>query len=275
MDREADSYLMFSKLVAAGDGFVVRIRTDRRIVSAAPSSFRVAERMAKAENLFVREVPLSTRTTRSGVGRVRHAPRSARLAKLGFSAVALEIERPSHESDDLPASLNLHVIRVFEIDPLPDTEPVEWKLITNEPINTLDEVATVVDCYRARWVVEEFFKALKTGCAYEKRQLESAHALLNALAVFTPIAWSLLLLRSLSKANSHLETQAVLTPLQLRILRKKVRLAEEPTLREVMLAVAQLGGHIKNNGDPGWIILGRGYENLLKLEEGARAVLEM
>jgi hypothetical protein len=46
-------------------------------------------------------------------------------------------------------------------------------------------------------------------------------------------------------------------------------------IRQAMLAVAQLGGHIKNNGDPGWLVLGRGYEELLVLEEGARAVLEM
>jgi hypothetical protein len=35
-----------------------------------------------------------------------------------------------------------------------------------------------------------------------------------------------------------------------------------------MLAIAKLGGHLKRNGDPGWITLGRGYERLLILEEG-------
>jgi hypothetical protein len=35
-----------------------------------------------------------------------------------------------------------------------------------------------------------------------------------------------------------------------------------------MLAIAALGGHIKNNGDPGWLVLGRGYEKLLVLERG-------
>jgi hypothetical protein len=36
-----------------------------------------------------------------------------------------------------------------------------------------------------------------------------------------------------------------------------------------MLAIARLGGHIKNNGDPGWIVLGRGFDALLLLELGA------
>jgi hypothetical protein len=34
------------------------------------------------------------------------------------------------------------------------------------------------------------------------------------------------------------------------------------------MAVARLGGHLKSNGDPGWIILCRGYTSLLNLEEG-------
>ena len=152
---------------------------------------------------------------------------------------------------------------------------MEWTLITTEPIGTVDEVAAAVDAYRARWMIEEFFKAIKTGCAFERRQLESLHALLNALAVFAPIAWNLLLLRQLGRADDSAPVSTVLTPLQLRILHKKAKLVEHPTIRQAMLAVAQLGGHIKNNGDPGWIVLGRGYEKLLVLEEGARAALEM
>jgi hypothetical protein len=275
MDSEADSYRLFAQLVAAGDGFVIRMRSDRRIVAPEPASFRVDERMAKAEELFVREVPLSTRKPRADGRPTRHAPRSARMAKLGFSAVTLTILRPDHEREPLPPSLTLNVIRVFEVDAPVDVEPVEWTLMTTEPIGTLAQVAAAVDAYRARWVIEEFFKALKTGCAFEKRQLESSHALLNALAIFAPIAWRLLLLRQLGRDDSTLPASTVLNEMQLRLLRRKTKLEDAPTIRQAMLAVAQLGGHIKNNGDPGWLVLGRGYEELLILEEGARAALEM
>jgi transposase-like protein/DDE family transposase len=275
MDREADSYRLFAQLIAAGDGFVIRMRSDRRIVAPEPASFRVDERMAKAEELFVRKVPLSTRKPRADGRPTRHTPRSARMAKLGFSAVKLTILRPDHEREPLPPSLTLNVIRVFEVDAPADVEPVEWTLMTTEPIDTFDQVATAVDMYRARWVIEEFFKALKTGCAFEARQLESSHALLNALAIFAPIAWHLLVLRRLGRDDSPLPASAVLNELQLRILHRKTKMEDAPTIRQAMLAVAQLGGHIKNNGDPGWLVLGRGYEELLILEEGARAVLEM
>jgi IS4 transposase len=39
--------------------------------------------------------------------------------------------------------------------------------MTTEAVETAEQVAAVVDAYRARWLIEEFFKALKTGCGFE------------------------------------------------------------------------------------------------------------
>jgi hypothetical protein len=48
----------------------------------------------------------------------------------------------------------------------------------------------------------------------------------------------------------------------------KPPLPADATVRQAMLAVARLGGHIKNNGEPGWAVLGRGFHKLLAREEG-------
>ena len=48
----------------------------------------------------------------------------------------------------------------------------------------------------------------------------------------------------------------------------RIKLPAAPTARDVLLAVAALGGHLKHNGEPGWITLGRGYEKLRTLTEG-------
>jgi hypothetical protein len=47
-----------------------------------------------------------------------------------------------------------------------------------------------------------------------------------------------------------------------------LRLPRRPTVREALLAVAALGGHIKNNGAPGWLVLYRGFRDLTLLEIG-------
>ena len=190
------------------------------------------------------------------------------------TARRFDVHRPAHLGT-LPTRLALNVVLVHEPNPPVGLEAVDWCLITTEAIESPEDVAAIVDAYRARWVIEEYFKALKTGCAFEKRQLETRGAILNALALFTPVAWQLLVLRQLSRDASSTPAGTVLSPLKLRVLQghKRTKLREGATVKEAMLAIAALGGHIKNNGDPGWIVLGRGYEDLLLLEQGAAIAL--
>ena len=137
-------------------------------------------------------------------------------------------------------------------------------LLTSETITTADDALRVVDWYRARWVIEEFFKALKTGCAIEKRQLETFAALSNAVAFFGPMAWQLLLLRHQAQNAPDTDATTALPANLLRILPHIARkpLSATPTAREVFLAIAALGGHLKRNGEPGWQTLARGFEKL-------------
>jgi len=164
----------------------------------------------------------------------------------------------------------LNVVHVQETSVPASQVAVRWVLLTTLPVDTVEQVELVIDCYRRRWLIEEYFKAIKTGCAYEKRQLESSHTLLNALALFVPIAWRLLTLRYLARETPDDDAIAVLSERQIRILRArgKVLLGSRPTVTALLMAVAAEGGHIKNNGDPGWQVLGRGYEKLLYMELG-------
>jgi len=54
----------------------------------------------------------------------------------------------------------------------------------------------------------------------------------------------------------------------------RVKLARRPTSREVMLAIAGVGGHLKANGEPGWLVLYRGVQRLLEFVSGWRAAME-
>ena len=173
----------------------------------------------------------------------------------------------------MPPSLKVNVVTVTERGCPDGVEPVSWFLVTTEPIKTRAQIEFIVDAYRTRWVVEEFFKALKTGCQFERRQLETAHSLLNALAILAPVAWRLLLLRHLARAKPKAPASAALTEKQLEVLRAVARkpLPPRANARDAMLAVAALGGHLKSNGDPGWLVIGRGLHDLLLLELGWRA----
>lgn len=271
MDREADQYVLLSALAEANRPFVIRSFQDRRL--AGEDEIRLREAASSAKATLRREVPLSPRPRLPGPMGQRHPARRQRLARLSYAARAVELKRGSTARTAKAATLSLNVIHVFERRP-PKGEPaVEWFLLTNLPIDSDEAVAFAVDCYRARWTIEEYFKALKTGCQFEKRQLESAHSLLNALAILAPVAWRLLLLRHLARAKGRSPATDALTDKQLEVLRAVARepLSKRPSARDAMLAVAALGGHLKSNGDPGWLVLGRGMHDLLLLELGWRA----
>lgn len=274
MDREADSYDLWSELIGPGRRFVIRSRFDR-LLNEENSTY-LSDVLAKTTAVIERTVALSPRRQEKIIfNRQRRPARAGRLARLALSAKTVEIRRPLTASADAPETLQLNIVHVREVETHGEEQPVEWTLATTEPIATAQDIERIVDVYRARWVIEEYFKAIKTGCAYEKRQLESMHTLLNGLAVFVPIAWRLLLLRTLARDATDEPAENALTSTQLAVLRatSKKPLPPNPTVRDAMLAVAGLGGHIKNNGEPGWAVLGRGFHKLLAREEGWIAAL--
>lgn len=278
MDREPDAYEILAGMMERKRRFVIRSKFDRTVAEGSERT-SLSEALERAPVALEREVHLSARVKRKGdppSKAAKHPRRAARTARLLVSAAPIVLCRPSGGRASLPKTIALNVVRVHEASPPDGIAPVEWRLLTTEAIDSPDDIAAVVDTYRARWLIEEYFKALKTGCAFEDRQLESMRALRNALAVFVPIAWQLLTLRHLSRDDDATPAADLLAPLKLKLLRahKDTRHMPCNTVRDAMLAIARLGGHIKNNGDPGWIVLGRGYEDLLLLEVGATLAIE-
>jgi hypothetical protein len=273
-DRESDSYELMANAIKVGRRFVFRVRVQQRkgrLEEGVEGSVR--DLAAAQEGVLQREVPLSSRKPRMQTtrGRKDHPPRHARLASLQFSATALELVRPRYlPAGEFDRSLPIHVVRVWETDPPEGEAPVDWLLYTTEPIGTPEETATVVDAYRARWLIEECNKALKTGCLIEHRQFESRDALLNVIALSLPIACELLALRSAARRTPDKPATLVMSPMQLDLLRRLGHrpLSETPTIYEALWAIAGLGGHQKSNGDPGWLVLQRGMRKLLDYELG-------
>ena len=274
MDRGADDYVLFSHLVQEQHRFLVRLMHDRvieRILGVAVA--RISDVVTQVECVLERTAKLAKRKDggRSPTQRSVHPSRAARVAKLGVGAMRIQLPRPRLSDKTLPEELALNLVRVWELDAPEGVEPVEWLLITNEPAETPEQLRRLVDAYRARWTIEEFFKALKTGCSFMRRQLEDYEGLVNALAVSTPIACKALLLRTIAREQPQSE-QTLLDADHLLVLREKGRtkLPPNPTNRDVLLAIAALGGHIKWNGEPGWKTICEGLETLLPMTEGFR-----
>lgn len=273
MDRESDDYQMFDALMRDGFRFVVRALSDR-VVVADEGFDKLRATVRRLPAVAEREVMLRRRRSKNNkLGDKIHPPRLQRMARLSYAATSMTLRRPlgdrKHDTSP-PPSLTVNVVHVWEPEPPEGHEPVEWFLYTSEPIETPEQQLAVVDHYRGRWVIEEYFFALKTGCSFEKRQLEDYEGLTNLLAVFAPIAYQALLIRSEARRAPDEDGHKVLPAEQLEVLRVmgRLKLSEKPTNREIYFAVAALGGHIKYSGDPGWRTLSFGYQKLATLTAG-------
>jgi hypothetical protein len=273
MDREGDIFPLLSTMDGRGQRFVVRAAHNRN-TDAGP----LWDLVDSAPLLMTREFEVSERRLRKRKNEAkRHPPRSQHSAKLEVRVCEVLLPKPRSTTkralQGAPASVVLNAIYLIERDPPLGDAPIEWLLLTNLPVTTEEEATTVIKAYRTRWVIEEFFKALKTGCALEKRQLESVKSVSNMLAVSLPIAWLILHLRHLSRTTPDAPATDVLSEPMMRCLRllllKRTRreLPAQPTCKDVTWAIAALGGHLRNNGEPGFIVLGRGLEKLLAATE--------
>ena len=272
MDREADFYDLLQHAIDHEMRFVIRAARNRYATEDDEHWIPLDELTAELDAQCVRTVPLSAR----GPGlnptmRKIHPPRKGRDAKLAIAGVRVGFRRPNSTKK----RFDVNVVRVWEPKPPKGEEPVEWLLMTTEPIDTDEELSRVVEIYRTRWVIEEYFKAIKTGCAFEKRQLESFRALTITLAIFIPVAWRMLLIRSVARVAPTTPARFVFDPLLLAVLAQKIeRGATRLTVEEALYAIARLGGHLKRNGPPGWQTLGRGFQELLRLAEGWQVAMK-
>lgn len=279
MDREADAYALFASLIAKGRDVVVRVAADRWVHEYDGAALEMLRTIAaRAPVALTRQVKLSRRT---GVGKApdarrRQPPREGRDAQLRIRTCSIVLPRPRKLKDGLPESLSINLVQVAEESPPANAEPVEWLLLTTLPVGNAEEVGKIVDTYRARWTIEEYFKALKSGCSYEKRQLESRHTLLNALGILAPLAWRLLALRSVGD-DPATPASAVLEVDEIHVLRRlshDKKLGDNPTASEALYAIALLGGHFPQNGRPGWKVIWTGFQKLRDQVDGYRLARE-
>lgn len=288
MDREADMFDLMSLALDLEARFIIRGDKERALANEAGL---VEDVLSRIQPQTTREAQLSRKVVtrrqqtiqpRTDKKRKPYAPRpkqrfftrEQRDAVLSIGATTVEFRRPQ-TAQSARKSIEINIVYAWEASPPPGEEPVDWVLFTTESIDTVAALHTVIEHYQSRWIIEEYFKALKTGCAFEKRQLESYHSLSNGLAVFAVVAWRLLLLRAVSRTSPDATPTSVLSVTQLQLLQHRLKLRKPlETAQQALFAVARLGGHLKSNGDPGWLSLGRGFEKLLLLQSGWTAAVD-
>jgi hypothetical protein len=101
-----------------------------------------------------------------------------------------EIKRPKilDKNKSIKGSLEAWVIHAKEEKPPVGAEPIEWFLMTNEPVETVQAAYERVFYYTQRWKTERFHYVLKSGCAVEKLQERSMDKTTLLVLMYSVIA---------------------------------------------------------------------------------------
>jgi hypothetical protein len=256
-DRESDIAEVFAKARAADVDFIVRACQPRAVVAEEGNVFELASGAPSKGNF---EVPLRARPGQP-----------ARIACVQVRARELTVRGPFRPEKRMPAE-TMNVVELKEQPSAPGAEPLYWVLLTSWPCETLQQCRAIAQAYAARWLIEEYHKALKSGTGVEESQLETAHALQALLGVLSVVAVRLLGLKMAARVEPDKAVEAGLLGDEVwAVLAKKF--GKPPggwTQRATLVCIARLGGFLarKGDGDPGWLTIWRGWRRLVALVEG-------
>jgi hypothetical protein len=269
MDRGADDFEVFCRARRIGVDWIGRVKSrDRRVRDQAGHEGPLSDVLAQA--------PVAGGYTLALRARPQQPARRAHL-EVAFAPVTTLV--PRHAAASLkaltPQPIPQWVVWAREVDP-PATvkEPIDWVLLTSLPVGDLGGAMEVISYYEKRWLIEEWHKALKTGCQVERRQLHTGEGLEALTGVLSVVAVRLLQMKEVGRREPQRAARELVPGRYLELVHRARRGRGRPedwTMGEFIRGLAGLGGFLgrKSDGEPGWITIWRGWDALHWMLRGA------
>jgi hypothetical protein len=269
-DRESDFYELFAQR-PANVQLIVRACQNRRIAHEAGGGllFSFIDGLP-AQGQFVATIPA--------------APgRKARSATLALRFAPVSLRKPRHGADPaLPETVAVTVVDVRETSTPPEgSEPIHWRLLTTHAVATLGPARRVLELYRSRWIIEEFFRTLKTaGFDIEAADIGEVQAMINFAAAATIAAVTVKQLVQARDGDTDQRLSDAFDPDDQPVLEAVSATLEGKTERQrnphpkgslafAAWVIARLGGWTGYYGKPGPKVMRRGLQDFRAIKYGA------
>jgi Transposase Tn5 dimerisation domain len=261
-DRASDNLRFMHACLEEGHGFVLRAKHDRRVEENTATLWEHLGNQPAAGSVMAK-----IGVQRDKAGKVT---RQGRAVNLSVRYATVRLERPwNHPTDVEP--LTVQAVYLKEEDPPQGIEPVDWMLLTSEPVASFEEACVIASYYQQRWVIEEWHRCLKEGCKLEQSQVQTIEALRRLSALLSVIAVRLLRLRDLAESQKQSDPQTLQASVPWTWIVVVALLAQaQPetfSAREFWLTIARQGGFIgrKRDGRPGWKVIWRGWYDISQM----------
>jgi hypothetical protein len=282
-DSEGDvyEYILEAQTVAGPKAsFIIRACQNRAVIPAeAPTSAdpinHLRERVASTPVLAQRTLKIRRRDAQSHDDRRRKQAREARTAAVDIRAARVTLRGPARPGGKLP-DVEVNAVLVLERDVPPGVEPVEWLLLTDLPIGTVEDVLSIIDYYTCRWQIEIYYRVLKSGCKVEESQLERAERFEPYLALCMIVAWRVMHVMMLGRDCPDLPCDVALDEDEWQAVYATVKRQPPPpgppTMQTMARLIGSLGGWLgrKCDGEPGPKAMWVGMQRMTDLALGWR-----
>jgi hypothetical protein len=268
-DRESDIYENFASRPANTD-LIVRACQNRAI--EADGDDEVALLFP-----FIDSLPEQGRFTVN----IPAAPgRKVRTAELVVRFSPVVLRRPRHGARDLPESVAVTLVDVRETSEPEAGELIHWRLLTTHMVTNLGEARRIIDLYRLRWTIEEFFRTLKTaGFDIENADIGEPRAMINLVAAAAVAAVTVMqLVRARDGLTGEKLTDAFDTSDQPILEALSVQLEGDTerqknphpkgSLAFAAWVIGRLGGWTGYYGKPGPLVMRRGLDDFHRIKYG-------
>jgi Transposase Tn5 dimerisation domain/Transposase DNA-binding len=260
--------------------WIVRACQDRGLIvdkgAAGDCPTRLRAQVASTPILGHLTVDVREREPKSKDDRKRKQARDARTAELTVQAARMRLRGADRPGGRLP-SIEVNCVLVTELNPPEGEEPIEWVLLTSLPIETIEQVLTVINFYCRRWGIEIYFRILKSGCKIEESQLEKAERFLPYLALCMIVAWRVQYLMMLGRECPDVPCDVAFDDDEWKtaytVVNNQSPPKKPPSLKTMICLVASLGGYMgrKVDGEPGPKAVWVGLQRLTDLVRGWRS----
>jgi hypothetical protein len=205
--------------------------------------------------------------------------RKARVARMEVRATPVYLRLRDNWTKTMGPVITF-AVHAVEVSKVPrGEEPVEWMLLVNRSIDTLEQAREVIFNYAQRWKIEEVHRVWKTTCTVEKSNLRSPEVFSVWASVLFCVAVRIERLKRLARVSPTLPASTELSELEIQTLlllkdRKGYTKGRQPTIAEAVLWLAELGGYTgkSSGGPPGSQTIGRGLNNIGLATEAVRAL---
>jgi hypothetical protein len=196
--------------------------------------------------------------------------RAARDTVLQVRVAQVELDLQDHLHRVHHRTPRWAVLAREEQDPPPGHKRVEWLLLTTYPALGQQAAEQVLWAYTQRWQVEEFHRLWKSAaCEVESTQLRDRDSIIRWAVLLSSVAVRIQRLTKLSRQQPHLPATVELEQPEIDAAivgthQTKWQPGQVPTLGEVTLWIAQLGGYTgkSSGGPPGALVLARGLKRM-------------